>query len=256
MAGPTRLLDDEALDASPVVANRAMNRGRQLTGVNSYARELGFDPVERIVARLRAGERAGAPGPGTVPFTVPDTAAGTVGWLDLCCGTGLALRQAAERLHRAGLAGRTALVGVDLVDAFAPAPPSGGGQGPELVCASVATWRPTRAFDLITCVHGLHYVGDKLALLARAATWLTGTGTFVADLDLSSVRLADGRPAGRRLTAELRAAGFAYDARRRRISRSGNATLRLPYRYLGADDRAGANYTGQPAVHAYYAEDR
>jgi hypothetical protein len=24
---------------------------------------------------------------------------------------------------------------------------------------------------------------------------------------------------------------------------------------VGADDRAGANYTGQPAVHSYYAED-
>ena len=26
----------------------------------------------------------------------------------------------------------------------------------------------------------------------------------------------------------------------------------LPYRYLGADDRAGPNYTGQPAVDSYY----
>jgi len=25
-----------------------------------------------------------------------------------------------------------------------------------------------------------------------------------------------------------------------------------PYRYLGADDRAGPNYTGQPAVDAHY----
>ncbi|MFD0205449.1 MULTISPECIES: hypothetical protein [Saccharothrix] len=25
-------------------------------------------------------------------------------------------------------------------------------------------------------------------------------------------------------------------------------------RYLGADDRAGPNYTGQPAVHSYYAD--
>jgi len=29
----------------------------------------------------------------------------------------------------------------------------------------------------------------------------------------------------------------------------------LPYTYLGADDRAGANYTGQPAVHSYYRQD-
>jgi len=29
----------------------------------------------------------------------------------------------------------------------------------------------------------------------------------------------------------------------------------LPYTYLGADDRAGANYTGQPAVHSNYRQD-
>jgi hypothetical protein len=77
----------------------------------------------------------------------------------------------------------------------------------------------------------------------------------VADLDLASIRLADGRPAGRRLASLLRAAGFRYDSRRRRISCTGRLDVRLPYRYLGADDRAKANYTGQPAVHSYYAED-
>ena len=28
--------------------------------------------------------------------------------------------------------------------------------------------------------------------------------------------------------------------------------MNLPYRYLGADDQAGPNYTGQPAVDSYY----
>ncbi|MEU7903409.1 class I SAM-dependent methyltransferase [Actinoplanes sp. NPDC049118] len=111
---------------------------------------------------------------------------------------------------------------------------------------------PPRAFDLITCVHGLHYVGDKLAVLTRIVRWLTPTGRFVADLDLSSIRLADGRPAGRRLTALLRTAGIVYDARRRRISCTGPRDLSLPCAYLGAGDHAGANYTGQPAVHSYY----
>ena len=32
----------------------------------------------------------------------------------------------------------------------------------------------------------------------------------------------------------------------------GKAKVTLPYQYLGADDRAGANYTGQPAVHSFY----
>jgi len=64
-----------------------------------------------------------------------------------------------------------------------------------------------RSFDLITCMHGLHYLGDKSALPARTASWLTATGRLIADVDLASIRLADGRPAGRRLTTRLRTAG-------------------------------------------------
>ncbi len=54
------LLDDRALHASSVVANNAMNRERQLHGVNSHTKALGFDPLTR---------------------------AGTA-WPDLCCGSG------------------------------------------------------------------------------------------------------------------------------------------------------------------------
>jgi trans-aconitate methyltransferase len=48
------------------------------------------------------------------------------------------------------------------------------------------TWEPGQACDLITCVHGLHYGGDKLAVLTRAASWLAPTGLLAADLDLRS----------------------------------------------------------------------
>ncbi|GIF39249.1 methyltransferase family protein [Actinoplanes xinjiangensis] len=202
------LLDDPALHASSVVANNAMNRERQLHGVNSYAKVLGFDPL------TRAGSA----------------------WLDLCCGSGLALIQAA------GQTSGVTLTGVDLVEAFRPAPP-----GVTLVAAPLETWAPGRVFDLITCVHGLHYVGDKLGVLARILTWLTPGGTFVADLDLASIRSGD-----RRLAGLLRAAGVEYDGRRKRITCTGPRVLDLPYRYLGADDRAGPNYTGQPAVTSHY----
>lgn len=231
MPEPVRLLDPAELEASAVVANCAMNRERQLAGVNSYTRELGFHPLDQ----LRDA---------------------TSGWLDLCCGSGRALVQAAAELHRTD-PGRdphsgVRIVGVDLVDHFHPVPPDLPGL--ELVCAALPDWAPGRTFDLITCVHGLHYVGDKLALLTQAATWLTPSGRFVADLDLSAIRLVDGHPAGRRLARALRAAGFTYDARARRISRIGPAAVHLPYRYLGADDRAGPNYTGQPAVWSHYTE--
>src|SRR5579859_2375044 len=86
------LLDDAALEMSAVVANCAMNRERQLAGVNSYTRELGLNPLELLLARLRGGG-------GT----------GTAGWLDLCCGSGRALIQAARQVQAAGLAGRAAL---------------------------------------------------------------------------------------------------------------------------------------------------
>ncbi|MGP3960151.1 class I SAM-dependent methyltransferase [Nonomuraea sp. 3N208] len=181
------LTTDDELENSPVVANSLMNRERRL---RSYDRELGIDIVNVLgAARTRPAR-----------------------WLDLCCGTANALSEAA-----ALLGDDVEIVGVDLVGFFAcpPNPPR-----LHLVTASVTAWRPGTRFDLITCVHGLHYVGDKLGLLARIGDWLTDDGLFVAN---------------------------------GRIRRTGRASITLPYRYLGADDQAGPNYTGQPAVHSHYA---
>ena len=176
---------------------------------------------------------------------------GTVGWLDLCCGTGRAVVQAAGQLASAGLAGRVVLVGVDLAGMFDAVPASAPVR---LVTGSAVTWEPGQSFDLITCVHGLHYVGDKLAVLTRAATWLTPTGLFVADLDLASIQVAGTSDAARRLTTRLRAAGFSYNSRRHQITRTGPAQISMPYAYLGADDHAGPSYTGQEAVNSHYTE--
>lgn len=221
----TRLLDDDALESSSVVANCAMNRERSLSGSNGYGRELGLD----IVAELTRSAR--------------------VRWLDLCCGSGRALVEAARLLAERDLAERVQIVGLDLVDhfladSFSPAL--------RLITGSVTEWVPDGRFDLITCVHGLHYVGDKLGTLARVASWLAEDGHFIANFDARSVRRADGAPAGRRLTTELRRQGYVYDIARHRISRHGGGEVRLPYRYLGADDQAGPNYTGQPAVDSFY----
>lgn len=141
------------------------------------------------------------------------------------------------------------IIGLDLVDHFVPGP-----FPPvlRLITASVAERVPNGRFDLVTCVHGLHYVGDKLGVLSRVASWLTSDGLVIANFDARSVHRADGMPAGRRLTAELRGQGFAPDSARRRISRHGCGQVRFPYRYLGADDQAGPNYTGQPAVDSFY----
>lgn len=208
------LLGDDALEASSVVANRAMNRTRRLAGRDGYSRVLGID----IAGFL--GER------------------GPARWLDLCCGSGRALLDAAELLPE------VEITGVDLVGYFA-APPRGRVR---FETASITTWEPAGRYDLITCVHGLHYVGDKLGVLTRAASWLTGDGVFVANFDAAGVRL----PASRRVGPALRNAGFDYDGRARRVRRTGRLTAELPLRYLGADDHAGPNYTGQPAVDSYY----
>ncbi|MFI6518629.1 class I SAM-dependent methyltransferase [Spirillospora sp. NPDC050679] len=226
----TRLLDDAALEDSSVVANCTMNRERSLSGSNGYGRELGLDVMSALAER--------------------GTRASRVRWLDLCCGSGRALLEAAHLTTSENPAHQIDIIGLDLVDHFVPGtlPPR-----LRLITGSVTEWEPEDRFDLITCVHGLHYVGDKLGALARAASWLTEDGLFVANFDARSIRHPDGTPAGRRLTTELRRQGFAYDAARRRISRRGNGEVRFPYRYLGADDQAGPNYTGQPAVDSFYA---
>jgi SAM-dependent methyltransferase len=221
-----QLLDEDTLATSAVVANCAMNRERQLLGPNSYEKELRFNPLDRLRAGLADKE--------------------SVGWLDLCCGSGRALIQAAHRLRDSGLADRVTVVGLDLVDHFdptpAPSPPL------RLVCSGINRWTPAERFDLITCIHGLHYVGDKLAALARAASWLTDDGLLIADLDAASIRV----PAGRSVAGVLRESGFTYDARRHRITCEGRRDVTFPYAYLGADDQAGPNYTGQAAVNSHY----
>ncbi|GLW90192.1 class I SAM-dependent methyltransferase [Actinokineospora globicatena] len=203
-----RLLGDRELESSSVVANRDMNRERGLAG---YRRELGVD----VAGVVRPGAR----------------------WLDLCCGSGAALVECARVVPG------VSITGVDLVDFYAG--PAVGGV--EFVTASVGEWEPDGVYDLITCVHGLHYVGDKLGLLTRVASWLSDGGLFVANFDWRTVHTGRGR-----LTGVLREAGFVYDARRRRISLTGRRDMSLPFRYLGADDRAGPNYTGQPGVDSHY----
>ena len=63
-----KLLNDDELERSGVVANCRMNRERVLTGSNGYSREVGFNPLHYLRERTAPGR--------------------PVAWLDLCCGTG------------------------------------------------------------------------------------------------------------------------------------------------------------------------
>jgi SAM-dependent methyltransferase len=218
------------LEHSEVVANSRMNRERGCVGANSYARELGIDPLAFVETRLRRQEHAA--------------------WLDLCCGRGRALIEAARHFVAGGAGAHVTLLGIDLVGLFDPVPPNL--EFLRLEAASVDGWEPGRAFVLITCVHGLHYVGDKLALIQRAASSLTPDGVFLAHLDLDNLKDAEGRPAGRHVMKDLRQHGFDYNSRRHLLICDQPRFFDLNYEYLGADDSAGPNYTGQPAVDSYY----
>ena len=73
-----------------------MNRERNLTGSNGYEKDLGFIPIDFLRDRAEAHDKAR--------------------WLDLCCGTGKALIQAAEICDSEELP--IEIVGVDLVRMF------------------------------------------------------------------------------------------------------------------------------------------
>ena len=225
-----KLLDDAQLERSPVVANSRMNRERVATGTNGYTKEIGLNPLAYLQHRLDEARSAA--------------------WLDLCCGRGRALIEAAEFIGSPGPGHHVSLHGVDLVDFFDDVPL--GLSHLKLQSASLHRWKPDRTFDLITCVHGLHYVGDTVSLIERAAAWLRSEGMLVANLDLANLRSADGRPLGRLVVQKLRDNGIEYDSRRRVLSCVGGRSISLGFRYLGANDQAGPNYTGQEAVDSYY----
>ena len=223
------LKDRGDLERSPVVANNAMNRLRVLAGPNGYATDLGFDVAAWLAGRLATRSR--------------------VTWVDLCCGAGRALEEAARAFDAdPATRGRLEIVGVDLAAAHdrRPATP-----GLTVVEANVEGWSPDGPVDLVTCVHGLHYVGDKLGSIARACGWLSPGGRFAANLDPGNVKV-DGRAGARPVLAALRAAGLTWDGRRRVLRGDGPREVAFGLEYRGADDAAGPNATGQPAVDSHY----
>lgn len=220
-------LDDRQLEQSSVVANCCMNRQRDLCGSNGYDTEIGFRPLDFLLGQVSKHGKAR--------------------WLDLCCGTGKALVQASHIVDAENHS--IEIVGIDLVGMFV----AHESKSLRLIEASLSTWQPTERFDLITCIHGLHYIGDKLRLITRACSWLTHDGLFVASLDTDNLRLHPGGKTSSRFAKALRQAGVEYLPKKHIIRCSGHRSISLPYTYLGADDQAGPNYTKQAVVHSYYA---
>ena len=222
-----RLLNATELENSPVVANCTMNRERDLHGSSGYEVELGFDPLEWLQGRLATQS--------------------TVRWLDLCCGSGKALVQAAKACENLGRRS-IQITGVDLVGMFLP----NKSTNLQLKQCSVFDYQPTERFDLITCVHGLHYLGDKLQAIRLVASWLVSDGRFVANLDAANICLSEAGKGQRKVVRFLRDEGFDYLPAKHLLQRTGYKDLKIPFQFLGADDSAGPNYTKQPVVNSYY----
>lgn len=222
-----RLLNAAELEDSPVVANCTMNRERDLLGSNGYEVEVGFDPLEWLQRRLAKKS--------------------TVRWLDLCCGSGKALIQAAMECENLR-GGTVSITGVDLVGMFLP----NQATNLRLVQCSIFDYQPTERFDLITCIHGLHYLGDKLEAIRLAASWLVNDGQFVANLDSGNLCLSEAGKGQRKIVRFLRDNGFEYVPAKHLLKLTGHRQFNIPFTYRGADDSAGPNYTKQPVVNSYY----
>jgi SAM-dependent methyltransferase len=224
-----KLLAENELIWSWVVANSKMNRERNASGVNSYEKELKFRPEEFLEKHIQQY--------------------GQVKWLDLCCGQGKALIQTGEWLFSKGLRDKATLKGIDLVDDFQTIPP-------DIICVdfevrSLVDWSTTVQFDLITCVHGLHYIGDKLKVLASAIESLTPEGLFIANLDLNNIQIENNNTENY-LLSFFKKLDVQYSRRSKILKCKGPRQVDFPLSYKGANDEVGPNYTGQDAVCSVY----
>lgn len=224
-----KLLPENNLIWSPVVANSRMNRERNSSGINSYEQEFKFKPESFLEEKI--------------------TQFGKASWLDLCCGHGKALIQTADYFHKKKLQDRIKLKGVDLIgDFMVPA----SAASIKFESKSVTEFVSQEKHDLITCVHGLHYLGDKLKVIQTAANLLNSSGLFIANLDLNNI-VINGADTNSFLKGLFREKGLNYNPKTKLLKRIDAANIHFALKYLGADDSCGPNYTGQESVTSYYS---
>ena len=156
------------------------------------------------------------------------------------------LLQCALELADAGFQHQAALKGIDLIDGFQPMPP--GISCLHWQVGSVVDWVADDPYDLITCVHGLHYIGDKLRVISNACRSLTAEGIFIAHLDLQNIKL----PA-QTIRKKLGDAGIEYHPRKRILTcgKGPREVSTLASDMKGPATRLGQNYTGQEACRGF-----
>jgi ubiquinone/menaquinone biosynthesis C-methylase UbiE len=221
------LLPENKLIWSPVVANTRMNRERKASGINSYEKEFGFKPESFLEARIMEN--------------------GHAAWVDLCCGRGNALNQTAAYLEEKGLMDKAILEGVDLLDTIT----SNVENKIRYQFLPLLQWKPEKEYDLITCSHGLHYIGDKIKAIQQAFSALKPTGLFIANLDLVNM-VIEGETSTKYLKKIFSEHKIQYDGRKKLLQQTGKRYIEFGLEYKGADDKAGPNYTGQDVVTSYY----
>jgi SAM-dependent methyltransferase len=223
-----KLLNEAELEWSDVVANNSMNRERKATGVNSYEKDLKLNPLQFILNRKNQDN---------------------IRWLDLCCGKGNALIEVAKHIQNTDLGHKTHLHGIDLVDYFADKKDL---KNLTFQTLNLSHWQPEKAFDLITIVHGLHYVGDKIGLIIKAASALKKEGVLMANMDIKNIQITGCENKEKTLKSFFKAAQIGYNDRIKMIKIEGVKTIENPFIYVGADDGVGINYTGQRVVDSIY----
>jgi len=222
------LLNNKELAWSPIVANNAMNRERIAVGVNSYQKEMGINPIDFLLHRRHQNN---------------------LRWTDLCCGKGNALIQAANQLKEESFTSNLSLVGIDLVDYF-----SSHYSLPflNLQVLNLDIWQPENSSDLITIIHGLHYIGDKIGLIVKSAAALKSNGLFWGNLDLNNIRIEGEKDSKKVLKKYFKDNEIHYNSRTKVLKIEGFQNLQSNFQYLGADTTTGANYTGQEAITSVY----
>lgn len=223
------LLNEKELIWSSVVANCNMNRQRNLTGVNSYENDLGFDILGFI--RDKRNAKSG------------------FDWIDLCCGEANALIQADEILRKEDDYDKIHIEGIDLVDMFTKYVNE---SNINLKVGALTNWKPEKKYDLITCVHGLHYVGDKLQVLEKIMESLKENGQFIGNIDFENIRNPENKSLKSEIIKYLKEAGLNYNSKMKILICKGNKRLNFFYNYIGADEKAGKNYTGQEVINSIY----
>ncbi len=224
-----QLKSKEELGWSDVVANNAMNRERKAIGINSYEKDVYLNPIKFIEERLDKGN---------------------VSWMDLCCGRGNALIEASKIFHEKKYKHKLCLEGLDLVDYFAEQDEQD--EILSLKQSNLESWLPIESYDLITVVHGLHYIGDKLALIQKALAALKKDGLFTANLDLNNIKIKGKENSLEIVKSYFKKEKLNYNARKKVLRIEGIRKVQLPFRFIGANDAAGPNYTGQNVVDSYY----